>query len=546
MSPDHELPMRNAPLRLLLALLAVTAIATACGTETATRGRGAGGGGGGGTVTDTGTGGSDSGTSDGGTDTTPVDCHESFSIAAAVGDGCYACTSNACAAEAAQAYGPDFPTSVDGACASFYACIMACPCDTVDPSEFASGCALTCATSMPAACQTATEALQACQDTNCASACSEPVCGDGVVDAGEQCDSASPSCGELGLPGGFALCNSDCTIDSSSCTSPTENCGNGIVDLGEACDGLNLQGSLCTNFGYTGGELSCTTACALDFSFCTETSVVCGDGIIAGGEECDGNNLGGQSCASLGYDSGTLRCSGCTLNVSSCVASGPVCGNGIIEAGEVCDGTNVSGLTCVDAGLAGGTLRCASDCFAYDYASCLSNPICGDGVVNGSESCDGFDFGSDSCAVQGFSGGSLACFSDCTTDYSGCSNATPNICDPFGAGALFNGSISGTLSSTDPLGGPNSAYFDVYRSFFFAGDTLTVTMSSSATGFDSYLVLYGGGACALMTSDDDSGGGTSGRDASFTYSVTTGGDYYLMATGYSASSLGAYTLTASF
>ena len=43
-----------------------------------------------------------------------------------------------------------------------------------------------------------------------------------------------------------------------------------------------------------------------------------------------------------------------------------------------------------------------------------------------------------------------------------------------------------------------------------------------------------------------SGGGTSGRDSSFTFDVTSGGDYYVVATGYSASSLGAYTLTVSF
>ena len=89
------------------------------------------------------------------------------------------------------------------------------------------------------------------------------------------------------------------------------------------------------------------------------------------------------------------------------------------------------------------------------------------------------------------------------------------------------------------------SFFDD-RAFLFAGDILSVTMSSSVTGFDSYLALYGGGACALLTSDDDSGGGTSGRDASFTLDVTSGGDYYVVATGYSASSLGAYTLTVSF
>ena len=548
--------MRAAALRLSLALLAVTAIATACGTDTATRGRGGsgGGGGGGGGVTDTGTGGSDTGGSDTGgsdtgTDTTPVDCHETFANGGPGGDACLTCTTDACASEAAAAYGANFPTSVGGACASLYACLMACPCDTANPGDFAADCAIPCVTNLPAACQTATQALQTCQTNSCATECAEPVstCGDNVVDPDEDCDGAAPSCTELGFDGGFAFCGGDCTIDTSGCTNTSANCGNGVVDIGEACDGNNLQGSGCTNFGYTGGTLSCTDVCDLNFSNCTSTTPdVCGDGFISGGEQCEGNNLAGESCVSLGYDSGTLRCSGCTFNVSSCVITGPVCGNRVIEAGETCDGTNVNGVTCADFGATAGTVRCTSDCLDYDTSGCTADPFCGDGIVNGTETCDGFEFGFDSCANQGFVGGSLSCNFDCTTDYSGCSDTAANLCDPFSAGALFNGSISGVLSSSDSLGGPQSAYFDAYRAFLFAGDILTVTMSSSVTGFDSYLALYGGGACALLTSDDDSGGGTSGRDSSFTFDVTSGGDYYVVATGYSASSLGAYTLTVSF
>ncbi len=34
----------------------------------------------------------------------------------------------------------------------------------------------------------------------------------------------------------------------------------------------------------------------------------CGDGILSGGEECDGSNLGGMTCQDLGFDSGVLAC----------------------------------------------------------------------------------------------------------------------------------------------------------------------------------------------------------------------------------------------
>jgi len=527
--------MRSAALRLSLALLAVTAIATACGTDAASRGRG---GSGGGTVTDTGTGGSDTGT-----DTSPVDCHDEITSGPPGGDLCFSCTSDACATEVSEAYGAGFPATIGGVCEPLYNCLLACPCDTADPSSLAADCAFGCVTTTPAACQSASQALQACQENSCATECAEPIstCGDGVVDSGEDCDGSVPSCTELGFDGGAVSCSA-CTLDTSECSS----CGDGVITFDEPCDGANLNGQSCTSFGFDSGTLSCDSGCSFNTASCVSIGDSCGNNVIEAGEECDGADLNGQSCTSRGFDSGNLRCTGCAFNTASCVSTGPVCGDGIVNGFETCDGTNVNGVTCADFSATAGTVRCTSDCLDYDSSGCTADTFCGDDIVNGFETCDGINFGFDSCANQGFGGGSLSCFSDCTTDYSGCSDPAANLCDPFSAGALFNGSISGVLSSSDSLGGPQSAYFDAYRAFLFAGDILTVTMSSSVTGFDSYLALYGGGACALLTSDDDSGGGTSGRDASFTFDVTSGGDYFVVATGYSASSLGAYTLTVSF
>lgn len=48
----------------------------------------------------------------------------------------------------------------------------------------------------------------------------------------------------------------------------------------------------------------------------------CGDSLITSGEQCDGVNLGGSSCSSLGFSSGILSCSSaCTFNTSQCVMS---------------------------------------------------------------------------------------------------------------------------------------------------------------------------------------------------------------------------------
>ncbi len=48
---------------------------------------------------------------------------------------------------------------------------------------------------------------------------------------------------------------------------------------------------------------------------------LCGDGIITSGEQCDGANLGGATCVSRGFSSGTLNCGpSCEFNTSSCIA----------------------------------------------------------------------------------------------------------------------------------------------------------------------------------------------------------------------------------
>jgi hypothetical protein len=99
-----------------------------------------------------------------------------------------------------------------------------------------------------------------------------------------------------------------------------------------------------------------------------EATAECGNAILETGEDCDGSDLGGQTCADLGFASGALSCSGaCTFDTSACSN----CGNGTIETGEACDGSNLGGQTCQSQGFSSGSLACETDCTSFDTSGCV-------------------------------------------------------------------------------------------------------------------------------------------------------------------------------
>ena len=56
-------------------------------------------------------------------------------------------------------------------------------------------------------------------------------------------------------------------------------------------------------------------------SECSNSSIMCGNDMIEGGEECDGSDLGGETCISQGFSGGTLGCdSGCGFDTSQCTS----------------------------------------------------------------------------------------------------------------------------------------------------------------------------------------------------------------------------------
>ncbi len=95
-----------------------------------------------------------------------------------------------------------------------------------------------------------------------------------------------------------------------------------------------------------------------------------------------------------------------------------LCGDGLIDQGEVCDGTLLGGATCASLGFAKGKLSCFQ-CH-YDTSKCTT---CGNDAINGKEECDGSDLGGRSCDSLGYTGGALGCTDVCTLDLSGCDPA---------------------------------------------------------------------------------------------------------------------------
>jgi len=148
------------------------------------------------------------------------------------------------------------------------------------------------------------DASEECDDGNvldgdgCSSSCFLEIpgfCGDGALDPGEQCDD------------GNTLSNDGC---SAACA--LERCGDGVVNNGglEQCEPPNTA--------------TCTNACSF-------RAPLCGDGFLTPPEACDDGNLtDGDGCSST-----------CTVEPPG------ACGDGVVDAGEQCDDGNlVSGDGC--------------------------------------------------------------------------------------------------------------------------------------------------------------------------------------------------------
>jgi len=171
------------------------------------------------------------------------------------------------------------------------------------------------------------------------------VCGNGVLDsaAGEDCDGGSgcgPDCKCLvgTIPDGELYC-----VDS---------CGNGQIDAGEECDST-ADGSGCTSICTCDGTHESTTPVSL------VCQLSCGNGKLDGGEQCD-STAAGSGCVNC-------LCSPQTqYEPTGKLTCGLICGNGLLDIPEQCDvngGTNcLAGCVCGPTFEPAGDINCRAIC----------------------------------------------------------------------------------------------------------------------------------------------------------------------------------------
>lgn len=241
----------------------------------------------------------------------------------------------------------------------------------------------------------------------CRANCTLPSCGDAVIDDDEGCDDGSE--------------NSDFRADACRSDCRPAHCGDGLIDSDEDCDSDKLGRATCAREGFSAGVLGCTESCSFDTSGC----VTCGDGTADGNdasdpgyEECDTDDFRDQDCTDFGFTGGRLTCSECRIDTARCGDEEPGCGNNAIETGEKCDGTDLDGRTCADFDFPGGRLACKSDCSDFDLSRCNS---CGNGKIEGGEVCDDGNTEDDfTCSAD--------CRYDCGLGYGECDGDTSRYC----------------------------------------------------------------------------------------------------------------------
>lgn len=217
-------------------------------------------------------------------------------------------------------------------------------------------------------------------------------CGNGVLEPGESCDP--------GIEDGDGACPTSCSAPACTTVSLTGSAD----DCSARCEATPVQ---CIN-----DDGCCPAGC--EASTDNDCANVCGDGVLEGPELCDGDcpttcddsdactrgTLLGDpaTCSSRCTFAPTTQCvdddgccpDGCSSAQDNDCDPGAVCGNGIVEPGETCDGdcptSCIDDDVCTSDRAAGSASTCNVVCENRPITSCINNDgCCPPGCTNASD-----------------------------------------------------------------------------------------------------------------------------------------------------------------
>ena len=220
-----------------------------------------------------------------------------------------------------------------------------------------------------------------CEDLTGTDSC--PVCGDGTINGGEECEAGDSSECEI-----WEKCSGcECVIEN-------QDCGNGTIDAGESCDGNDMGSCDPENFG-------CNSDCQ-----CVDKISACGDGTAQQWETCGDN---GYDCDTASGEICNEKCA-CEIH----------CGNSELDAGETCEPSTSPPVECNAGEICNSGCECISDgecgngyqdpgeicepstdppieCSVGEICTgctCESDGTCGNGIVDSGEECGEINMGS--------------------------------------------------------------------------------------------------------------------------------------------------------